>query len=567
MPSAPGLIHPFREHGGEADAREALRPLLMIVVIGAALRLGVMAFGTGAVDTEGAEYARIAENLVAGRGYRGIVTPGVELMFPPLYPLLIAALSFVTRDFELAARLVCVLFGSLLPVAMFLLASTMYSRRTSLWIAAVGALHPLLISISAWTYSECSYMTVVLLGLYLTIRCMQGAGTAHFVFAGIVLACAYLIRPEGFILPFLAAVFVTATRWRTMAVTVPRVALLLATFAVIATPYIAFVSRHTGQLRFEGKTPINFEMARRVLAGEDYLDVIYGLGPNLVEQGVYMRPNEEVIRTATMSFADLRRIVWRARTNFTLLIQMLSRAPFGSPLLLILALLGLFARPWPRGTRAAHLLVITVLAVTAASLLTNIFAENSRYFWIYVPILLMWAVTGAAYLGQWVTATLDAGRARTGTTQRMGVAVGIACVVAMLSVSALTVDDPIGGRQSRPTKEAGLWLRGLGTARATVMDTQTNLAFHAGADFVYVPNVSADQILAYADAKHVDFIVVRPKHPWVAGRSVLEDWGEHGLDHPRARLIYTARGGAPAEDLFIYEWTRRPRQETAGVHN
>ena len=74
---------------------------------------------TGAIESEGAEYARIAENLRSGVGYVGLVTPGAQLNFNPLFPLLIAGTSFVTHNYELAGRVVALIMGALLPLPVF----------------------------------------------------------------------------------------------------------------------------------------------------------------------------------------------------------------------------------------------------------------------------------------------------------------------------------------------------------------------------------------------------------------------------------------------------------------
>ena len=52
----------------------ALIGILMLAIL---LRLGWVVTSSGAIDTEGAEYARIAQNLLDGKGYAGISwTPG-----------------------------------------------------------------------------------------------------------------------------------------------------------------------------------------------------------------------------------------------------------------------------------------------------------------------------------------------------------------------------------------------------------------------------------------------------------------------------------------------------------
>src|SRR5271157_2566192 len=106
------------------------RTLIVVAVIVAALLRIAWALRHGLVlDQEGVEYARIAENLLAGRGYVGILNNGTQLNFAPLYPLMIAALSLVVRNSELAARLTCIAFGATLVIPMFKIADRLYGRR------------------------------------------------------------------------------------------------------------------------------------------------------------------------------------------------------------------------------------------------------------------------------------------------------------------------------------------------------------------------------------------------------------------------------------------------------
>ena len=106
--------------GSSISVRSWLRNFawLGLIVVGA-LAIRVVAALTlwrpGAIGGEGAEYARIAENLRNGLGYVGIATPGPELLFPPLFPMLIAIGSMVTGDYEWAGRLIAIIFGVACP--------------------------------------------------------------------------------------------------------------------------------------------------------------------------------------------------------------------------------------------------------------------------------------------------------------------------------------------------------------------------------------------------------------------------------------------------------------------
>src|SRR5262245_60548334 len=81
------------------------------------------------IEQEGAEYARIAENLLAGKGYVGIFDNGVQLNFPPLYPLMIAMVSFFVGNAEIAARAINIVLGALLVIPIFKIAEMVHGRK------------------------------------------------------------------------------------------------------------------------------------------------------------------------------------------------------------------------------------------------------------------------------------------------------------------------------------------------------------------------------------------------------------------------------------------------------
>jgi hypothetical protein len=60
--------------------------LLLVLMAFASLAVRLAAFahwGIGAIDSEGTEYARIAQNLRAGIGYVGMTSPGLQLSAHP----------------------------------------------------------------------------------------------------------------------------------------------------------------------------------------------------------------------------------------------------------------------------------------------------------------------------------------------------------------------------------------------------------------------------------------------------------------------------------------------------
>src|SRR6266851_8063644 len=146
--------------------------LLLALMVAASFAVRVAAWAhwqTGAIESEGAEYARIAENLRNGVGYVGLVTPGSELLFNPLFPLLIAGTSFVTHNYELAGRLVALIMGGLLPLPVFGIASRLFNRRVGFIAAILALLHPLLLNLSFTVFSEGPYATLFLFATYVVV--------------------------------------------------------------------------------------------------------------------------------------------------------------------------------------------------------------------------------------------------------------------------------------------------------------------------------------------------------------------------------------------------------------
>jgi hypothetical protein len=87
-------------------------------------------------------------------GYVGLATPGPEVNFPSLFPLLIAGTSFVTQNYEWAGRVVSLVLGTLLPLPVFGIAALLFNRRVGFIAALLVSLHPLLVNLSFAVLSE-----------------------------------------------------------------------------------------------------------------------------------------------------------------------------------------------------------------------------------------------------------------------------------------------------------------------------------------------------------------------------------------------------------------------------
>ena len=561
--------HNSKQHRARAESLgRFLVPSLIVAASFAVRAVALIHWGSGPIESEGAEYARIAENLRHGLGYVGIVTPGPELMFPPLFPLLISGASFLTSNYTLAGRLVSLVFGAFLPLPAFGIASRLFNRRVGFIAAALFILHPLLVSLSVTVMTEGPYATLLLSAVYAVLCALDSPSLRMWSLVGAVFGIAYLLRPEA-VAPLLIAVFfaVTATQGVLFA-RFRRAAVAILVFLALASPEVAFIYQKTGSLRLETKSAITSPLAVLILDKEagtkDTPAMRYeeaakwatsAIDGDLKRIGIWLRPEVEVARDRVTS-KDMARIVAAAiRQNTPLFIQALTSKWLGAPFLPALALLGALRRPWrsPRALGRLYFALVPVTALVASFVVLWIF---TRYYFVLVPFLLIWAANGIAEVGLWMKASLTAAGwvwpsptlAAYGIPSLLGLVVLIYPAAAIRSLYEFTEGSPA----HRVAKDVGLWIGQQQNGPVTIMDSSTPLAFHADAQFVYFPYCRGELALRFLDAAKVDYVVLRKgENP----SPYYEEWFTNGIPDPRAQLVYVSE--APnAGEYVVFRWHR-----------
>jgi 4-amino-4-deoxy-L-arabinose transferase-like glycosyltransferase len=544
-------------------------PLLLIVLLAFALRLLTAIFLTGSIDYEGAEYARIAENLLNGTGYVGMIQ-GTELKFPPLFPFLIASVSLLTRSPELAGRLVSATMGSLLVLPIFYITVRLYGRKVAYIAAVLIACHPLLVGYASTVFVETTYMALLFSGVYWSLQCLNGAGRS-FVLAGIFFGLAYLARPEAALYPFLTVFLLVIgtlvmNRPAVRHITV-RCGLLLGAFLLLVSPYVVWLSANAGEFRWEGKTAINYPVSLADADGMNTGKLEWAITPNLEEAGILNRSNASVIASTHFTFRDLIRIAaFNGGRNLPLILKSISSGLFlGSPLLFGLAVLGLLRKPWNRDAIITQVYLIFVCLGVPILATLSIFYVDQRFILSVLPIMIIWASNGISQLSEWASTTVRRAGTEARTGRKVGVAVGLiasatlllAALAGVRGVGDLTTFD----YQSRPLKQVGRWLDTLLPGPKVIMDSSTVVAFNAGASFVEFPYAAASTALKYIEKKRVNFIVLREADP--APAPYWTDWLTHGIPDQRARLIFSDRT-VPHERLMIYQWDESAADRRTG---
>ena len=539
------------------SARPRLLWLALGILAAVGLRGGWLARFSEAINGEGAEYTRIAENLVAGRGYVGIATEGAELMFAPLYPLAIAAVSFLTGSSHLAALLVALAAGVVVVLAVYGIARDLYGDTAGLVAAGIAAVHPVLVKLSGTAYVEGPYIALVMASAYFMNRARQAPGYANWALAGALAGMAYLASPQAMLLPvaFLVSQLVVPAGRR--AVTLRRAAVLSGSFAAVALPYVAFLSLATGTPRLEGKTIVNNELGKLVLAGVSDCEAGYEVTEDLEARGVWMRPNAEVARSAGPADygSTLKLMVSKGSRNLARVVEKFTSAAYlGAPLIALLVVLGLLRAPWSAGRFDGEILLMLVLAGGLAALMTQIHMFMERYYFFVIPFVVIWAANGVVEISRWTRASLANFGAVVPSPRAGGALAGalaFAGLVALFAIGYAHVPTFVAdsGPRAAAVREAGEWLAAIPDDKI-VMDTDTPISFHAGARYVPMPCCDSETALRFARKKGVGYIVVKS---WTSDlRPYMKEWWNGGVPSPHATLVHSA-GADPAVRVLIYK--------------
>jgi 4-amino-4-deoxy-L-arabinose transferase-like glycosyltransferase len=499
------------------------------------------------IENEGAEYTRIAVNLAAGNGYMGL-RGGRELVFPPVYPMLIRAGLFFTHSPVASARAVSIAAGTLLVPLVFLIVSVAYGRRTA-WIAAViSGLHPFLIGFSASTYADCLYTTLLAGVVYLAILSLRFPRIRWFIALGALLGLAYLTKTEMIaeiaMLPVL--IFAEGAWKHRLKYALFGGALVLVCCVLFVSPYVAYLSRHEHHLRLEGTSEVTFVLISRINAGMDLYRAEYGLsdtgqpeGPLLSAQYVYGRSAypHNLTEFARFFHQAISRNVHELYEGVALYVWL--------PLL-TLCLFGLFRSAWSQERALVELVLLSIflLACIPVLITPNLLL---RFVLPVVPFIVIWCAKGIDELGEWVQQTVD----NLLPVRGPGAYLRIATIMLLGAMILI-----LGGKNARHVDEfkeataTSLYLKDAGFALAkhasgkVIADGGTVVTFYADATWMSMPFAPAPAILRYFEQHHPDFVVIN--------RLIRQEDGlaEALKKDPHAHPLSLN----PSSPLTIYEW-------------
>jgi hypothetical protein len=433
-------------------------------------------------------------------------------------------------------------------------------------------------------FSEAPYATLLLLAVYVVLRALNNPELKWWACVGASFGLAYLLRAEAFAALLVAAVFaLTATGGR-MAIRCKRAAVAIVIFLTLASPEVIFLFQSTGKVGLQGKGSQFFAMGNRILAANrdpavysapsvpsseswQYKWACYAVDDRPQGTGVIMRSHTEVVRQTQITPKGLFRLAAKGlRENAPQFLAFLNANWLGAPFLPALALLGCLRRPWRQPQASSRLFVLLVAAAPVAATFSALWTQ-SRFYYVLVPFVLIWASNGLVELGLWAGETRAAAgwkilaspvRAEWILPALIGLAIVICPIKAVRGLSLMQEGAP----SSRAEKDLGLWLGHLQHHPVRIMDLGFGLrpAFYAGAQWVNCPYCDGEVALRFLDAAQVDYVVLRRRETFT---HYYEDWLGHGIPNPRAELLQV-----PSEEnsqFVVYRWHRLDKSPDAAI--
>ena len=220
------------------------RYIWLLLIISLSVRIYLSIF-TYVVKNDSVAFMQNAKYFASGDFARGL---GHD--YHPLYSLIMAVLYKVVPNMELSGTIISVLFGTLTVIVFYLIGKRVFDRKVSFVSAIVLAFHPYAVRFSADIISDSTYFFFFISALGSGYFAITNRKILLFVLTGICSALAYLTRPEGIGIIIIVAFWCALKDcvkikglWKEKLVSI---LILVVSFLVFSTPYIAFIKKETG---------------------------------------------------------------------------------------------------------------------------------------------------------------------------------------------------------------------------------------------------------------------------------------------------------------------------------
>ena len=518
--------------------------LIAIIAASVALRVAVLRIDR-VVRWDEPDYLMAGRSLCTGQGYAVSGMP--ELHYAPLSSIAAGLLYPVTHDMKLNSDICFVVFGTLALLPLYGLARRLFGARTAAVATAFACVFPpLTASVPFWgTMLEPLYMLLIYSAMYAVWRAWEGQSPVPYLAAGVLFGLAYLTKPEAIVyFGWMFALLVLANIGRRSLAkhhVLVGIAGGILAFALVLSPYLAFLYKHTGRIMLSGKLGVTY------VAGQGAVDHDPGLYDRALaqldeagEEIIWFSPDRFKYNVWEYIKADPRAFVLRVWKNVNTLESMLFNRRVFSYYFLCLVALAWFGSAWDR-RRAIKECFLLASALPVFVFLP--FHIELRYFAPLLPLLLLWLARGIGTLAEWLGQTWAgvASDARQSSALSRGsyVLLGTLVLLYFLALQPRVVSQGLAG-MGTTRRDVGLWLRENSAADAMIMSRDTEVPFYAERRWSATPNEEYPIFAAYIRKRGADYLVIDEREAQVI-RPQLSHLLDETTPPEGLRHVYTAR--------------------------
>ena len=360
-----------------------------------------IASGGGSADS--VAYAITGKNLFSGKGfsYQGTV----QLVHPPLYPILIGFFWRLTNNLEFSGQVVSAIAGGLLVIPVYYFAKATYGRRAGLLSAIFVVICPILVYGSTETFSESLYTLFLISSIALVWKALSSRNLLWISLAGLTTGLSFLTHPLGILFVPIFLVFLFLSPFLIPASTLKSVfkkaALFLAAFIIVCLPYWVFLHKHLGRWSLSANTNyVNIYWYKLRSQGMSQEEIMFKAGDSLIASDLMAsdpRLSDLSVGIFGYYFSHPGELPERFMRNFRdafleieKIAGLLRISPFALKTILgimgLVLLLGFVKILWEKKFGPRELYLVFIFLLLSIFLF---FRFEHRYFYPYVPLLLI----------------------------------------------------------------------------------------------------------------------------------------------------------------------------------
>jgi 4-amino-4-deoxy-L-arabinose transferase-like glycosyltransferase len=471
------FVSTFKQEGElECKRRRRWKILLLLLAFAFVLRL-FLVISPEVIHNDGTEYVRHAKQVLSGNWSGG--------KSPPLYPLLIAGVQVITRDYEMAGIWVSVILGALIVLPVFYLGKAIFNEKVGMLSALFATVHPLLYISSGSVLTESTYhfllATSVLFGWYVFTR----ARFSDILLFSFFTALAYLTRPEGMGFLFIVSIWVLLVNppgvGRAWIKRAGIILLAVLSFLAFSSPYLVQIRKETGRWELSKKASVS-------------------IGSLSEEEEV---PSIETIKRKkglTLSSFIKNPLPVLGKIGLGFLDSLYKFQQVYNPVLFLLALWGLIfllKKKKPHSLKVSFYLLAYLIFFFG--LVFPFFYVTRRYTSQMISISIPWAACGFLGAIEWIHQRVDGG------VQKKIPAI----LIIILLVGLFFQGRVIHTREHRVIqREVGLWMRENLPKGSKVMSRLPQEAFYAESPWVQMPFKEYEVMMGDARSKGVRYLLI-----------------------------------------------------------